>query len=642
MTGEKTLDVICIGRSSVDLYGEQIGGRLEDMRSFAKYIGGSATNSAIGASRLGLRSALISKVGDEQMGRFIKETLGHEGVDHSQVTVDPERLTALVILGISSQSEFPHIFYRENCADMALGPDDVSEAKIISAKALLVTGTHFSTPLVDAASRKAIRLAKRHDVKVVFDIDYRPVLWGLTGHAAGENRFVANEAITQHMLSIVSDCDVIVGTEEEFSIAGGSEFVAEALKQVRQHTDAALILKTGPDGSMPFVGAIPDIVTDAARVPGFPVEVLNTLGAGDAFMAGFLKGYIDGLPLNEACRLGNACGAIVVSRHGCSPAIPSLVELQTFMEDHRPRGRLDENDALNRLHHSTTGRRELNEILAFAFDHRSQLANLETPEKSIENFKFLCAEVVRKARTAFPDQGLGLLCDDRYGGNVLHTFSDSSLWIGRPIEEPGSRPLEFACGSDISRTLKKWPAHHCVKCLCFYHPDDVPDMKGVQQNALANLYKATRSENLELLLEVIPPKSMPDAPHILPTILAEIYDIGVFPEWWKLPPPASPAIWDEISKVVRANDPYCRGVVILGQGASQADLEASIRTAANHVLCKGFAVGRTIFMDVATQWMSGDLDGETAVSRMMQRYSRLIEIWCESRVNSPKTAVGAL
>ena len=113
-------DIVTIGRASVDLYGQQIGGRLEDMGSFAKSVGGCPANIAIGASRLGLKAGLITRVGDEHMGRFIREQLAREGVDTSHVRTDPERLTALVILGVRDDKTFPLIFYRENCADWAI------------------------------------------------------------------------------------------------------------------------------------------------------------------------------------------------------------------------------------------------------------------------------------------------------------------------------------------------------------------------------------------------------------------------------------------------------------------------------------------------------------------------------------------
>ena len=174
----KTLDVITIGRSSVDLYGQQVGGRLEDMGSFAKYIGGSPTNIACGTARLGLRSAVITRVGDEHMGRFIREQLVREGVDVRGVATDPARLTALVILGIRDEDSFPLIFYRENCADMALSEDDIDEDLIAQARCVLATGTHLSNPRTEAAVMRALDIARAHGARTALDIDYRPNLWG--------------------------------------------------------------------------------------------------------------------------------------------------------------------------------------------------------------------------------------------------------------------------------------------------------------------------------------------------------------------------------------------------------------------------------------------------------------------------------
>src|SRR5471032_1343617 len=139
-----TLDVITIGRSSVDLYGAQIGGRLEDMASFSKAVGGCPSNIAIGTARLGLKSGLITRVGDEPMGRYIREQCGREGVDVSGIHTDPARLTSLVILGVRDDKTFPLIFYRDNCADSALDESDIDEAFVASARAVVVSGTHFA------------------------------------------------------------------------------------------------------------------------------------------------------------------------------------------------------------------------------------------------------------------------------------------------------------------------------------------------------------------------------------------------------------------------------------------------------------------------------------------------------------------
>jgi 5-dehydro-2-deoxygluconokinase len=174
----KRLDVICIGRVAVDLYAQQIGSRLEDVASFAKYLGGSSGNVAFGTAIQGLKSAMLARVGDEHNGRFLRETLNRAGVDTEYLITDKSRLTALVMLGIKDQETFPLIFYRDNCADMALTPDDISEEYIASSRALAVTGTHLSHANTRAAVLKALEYARRHGLRTALDIDYRPVLWG--------------------------------------------------------------------------------------------------------------------------------------------------------------------------------------------------------------------------------------------------------------------------------------------------------------------------------------------------------------------------------------------------------------------------------------------------------------------------------
>ena len=297
------LDVVTIGRSSVDLYGQQIGGRLEDMASFAKSVGGSPTNTAIGASRLGLKAGLVTRVGDEHFGRFIREQLTREGVDTRGVKTDPKRLTALAILGVQDDKRFPLIFYRHDCADMGLVEDDIDEGYIASAKAVCLSGTHFSTATTDAMNRKAIRAAKAAGRLVAFDVDYRPSLWGLAGLGAGEERYIRSDTVTAHLQTIAPDCDLIVGTEEELHILGGAQDTLEALRRIRALTRATLVCKRGPMGCVVFPDAIPASLEHGIKGPGFPVEVYNVLGAGDAFMGGFLRGWLRDEPLETRLRL---------------------------------------------------------------------------------------------------------------------------------------------------------------------------------------------------------------------------------------------------------------------------------------------------------------------------------------------------
>jgi len=627
----RTLDVVCIGRSSVDLYGEQVGGRLEDMASFAKYVGGCPTNISIGSARLGLKPGLITAVGDEHMGRFIKEQCGREGVDIRGVKTDPERLTSLVVLGIRDEHTFPLIFYRDNCADSALTEDDVDEGYIASAGAVVVSGTHFSRPNLDAMSRRAMRLARQHGGRVVFDIDYRPVLWGLTGHGLGEERFVASESVSAHLQTILPGCDVIVGTEEEIHIAGGTTDTLAACRKVRELAPEALIVvKRGPMGCTVFDRAIPDDIEKGIKGPGFPIEVFNILGAGDAFMSGFLRGYLRDAPIEECCKYANACGAFAVSRHGCAPAVPSWTELQYFFTHGSAERALRKDARLVQIHWSTTRPRAWPQIRAMAFDHRAQLEEMAdvagVTRAHIPYFKQLCLRAARRAAGGRPD--LGILLDGRLGQAALDDATGDGMWIGRPIELPGSIPLRFEGGADVGCTLREWPTGHCVKCLVFYHPDDPTALREEQEAQVLRLFDAARQTGHELLLEIIPSRS--EAP-VDDTTLARaqgrLYELGVYPDWWKLPDPASQAAWDAIAATTLRHDPHCRGVLLLGLDAPQAELEASFDLAARQPICKGFAVGRTIFGAPARAWMQDEIDDDTAVARMAATYASLIEAW---------------
>lgn len=625
------LDVITIGRAGVDLYGGQIGGRLEDMGSFDKYIGGSPTNIACGTARLGLKSGLITRVGDEHMGRFILEQLAREGVSTDGVVTDPERLTALVILGIRDEEQFPLIFYRENCADMALCEDDIKEDFIGSARSIVVTGTHLSNVKTEAAVMKALELARKHGLRTALDIDYRPNLWGVAGHGDGESRFVESAKVTEKLLSTLHHFDLIVGTEEEFHIAGGSTNTIEALRAVRAVSNATLVCKRGAAGAVAFEGEIPDSLDDGQTGPGFPIEVFNVLGAGDGFFSGLLKGWLDDEDWPTALKYANACGAFAVSRHGCTPAYPSLTELEFFLERGIKQKDLRNDPELEQIHWSTNRHGDWSTMRVFAFDHRMQLEDMEgyTLERGGE-FKELCLKAVEKVQDG--KSGYGILCDNRIGRSALHAASGSGLWIGRPTEWPGSRPLtlEPELGSDFGG-LNQWAKENVVKVLCFCHPDDDAETQAKQEDTVKRLFEASRRNRLEFLLEIIPSKVAPVDDETSAILIRRFYEIGVYPDWWKLEPFTTDAAWQNAIAAIEENDPHTRGIVVLGLDAPEEELRASFEVAAAYPLVRGFAVGRTIFGDAARAWMKGDMSDAAAIEQMADRYTRLCTIWDEAR-----------
>jgi 5-dehydro-2-deoxygluconokinase len=637
MSADGELDLITLGRASVDLYGEQVGGRLEDMGSFAKYIGGSPTNTAVGAARLGLRAALITRVGADHFGRFIREELEREGVDTRAVAVDPKRLTALAILGIRDREQFPLLFYRQDCADMALDAADLDPAFIASAKAMLISGTHLSTPRVFAASLRAVQLARMAERKVVFDIDYRPVLWGLTPPDRGENRFVADPAVTARLHEVAALCDLIVGTEEEFQILGGEADTLAALRAVRRDTAALLVCKRGPLGCVAFPADVDAGFEDGIARPGLDVEVFNVLGAGDAFMSGFLRGWLHEEPLETCCDYANACGAIVVSRHGCAPAMATWPELSHLLEHGPGRRRLREDADLEHLHWATTRQPPYDELCVLAMDHRSQFeelaAELGADPARIGAFKLLGLAAVR--HVAGKDGRYGLLLDGRFGLGALEAAADEPYWIARPIEVPGSRPLEFEGGADVAVTLREWPLRQVVKCLALYHPEDDEDLGSRQDRQLLRLFDACRATRRELLLEVIVSRSEAavDASTVA-RALQRIYGLGVRPDWWKLEPRADPAAWSAIARTIEAHDPLCRGVLLLGQAARPDALAAVFRAAARFDIVKGFAVGRTIFEAPARLWLSGEIDDDQATLALAAGFRTLVDAWRSAKAEA--------
>jgi 5-dehydro-2-deoxygluconokinase len=630
---QPVLDVITMGRCSVDLYGQQIGSRLEDITSFAKSVGGSPTNIAIGTSRLGLKTGLITRVGDEQMGRFVLEQLAREGVSTKGVTTDKQRLTALVLLAVESDKAFPLIFYRDNCADSALSVEDVSEDFILSAKALLVTGTHFARANTDAAQRKAMAIAKANGRKIIIDIDYRPNLWGLAGHAAGEERYIKSDKVTAHLQSILADCDLIIGTEEECHIAGGSEDTLTALKKIRSYSKGVIVLKRGPMGCVVYPDAIPDSLDKGLVGKGFPIEVYNVLGAGDAFMSGFLRGWLTDQPHETSATWANACGAFAVSRLLCSPEYATWDELQYFLKNGSKHHALRKDEAINHIHWATTRRKQPEELLAFAIDHRKQLEDMAdkvgASRDKIAPFKRLAIKAIAKVSGGKP--GFGTLLDDTYGREAMFDAAKLGLWIGRPLEEPGSRPLRFEFTQDVGARLVEWPVTHTIKCLAFYHPDDPAGLKAEQSQKLRTLYEAATKSGRELLVEIIAGKHGTLDNTTIARAMNELYALGIKPDWWKLEPQPDPKAWDEIGKVIDTNDPYCRGIVLLGLEAPAEELAKGFTAVANAKHVIGFAVGRTIFNEAAQEWLRGTISDDAAIAMMAERFDNLVNIWRKAR-----------
>jgi 5-dehydro-2-deoxygluconokinase len=303
-----------MGRSSIDLYAHEVGRPISEVRSFDAYVGGCPTNVSVGTRRLGLRSVLLTAVGDDQVGDFVTAFLDREQVETRFIPRKPGRRTSAVVLTIQPPDRFPLTFYRDNCADRALTADDVARAPIEESRVVFLTGTGLSHEPARAATFAAAAAARDAGVPIVVDLDYRADQWD--GAAV----------FAEEIQKLVDSATIAVGTEEELAAAAGTQDVEKGAGTLLERGIHALILKRGARGSTIFRAD-----RGPSDVAPFPIEVLNVLGAGDAFASGFLYGYLQGWPLERAARMGNACGAIVVTRHGCANFMPTLDEVGAFV-----------------------------------------------------------------------------------------------------------------------------------------------------------------------------------------------------------------------------------------------------------------------------------------------------------------------
>lgn len=620
MTTARKLDLITMGRAIVDVYGDQVGCGLEDVASFSRYAGGCPANIAIGTSRLGLRSGLITRVGDEQNGRFLLDTLNREGVDTTCVVLDPDRLTGVAFLGIRDDETFPLLHYRRDCADMAISPGDYTADYIASARALLVSGSHLTTQAGRDNIAHAVRLAKRAGTKVVFDIDYRPLFWGLVAQAGGESRYVSSAMATAASQQFLSDCDLVIGTEEEFHIAGGSTDTMNALAAVRALSNAALVLKRGARGCSVFPGSLDQEVPG----PGFPVDVFNVVGAGDGFASGFLCGWLRDLGWSDCCRAGNACGALVVSRHGCSPASPTLGELEWFLAQSVIQQDLHRSSELAYIHRATTRRPRPERLFIVAADHSVPFEALPASRgRSVPALKRAVAKAVQAISHRKP--GVGLLMDDVLGRHALVDVGTALPWIGRKIEQTGKSPLAFTNDLPAAVLLHDWPRSHIVKCLV---PQCGSAEWPVQAERLRELGHARDLYGIELLLELV---EEDDAAGLACCIarIEEIQGLGVRPDWWKLPAFSDAAAYDQLEAIIKRSNDFCRGILLLGAGRDLAALEQSFRAAAGRPFVRGFAVGRTLLLEPAKAWLAGRIDDAELAEAIEAGLRRLVQAWPE-------------
>ncbi|HZG60977.1 MAG TPA: 5-dehydro-2-deoxygluconokinase [Anoxybacillus sp.] len=317
----KPMDFIAIGRLCIDLNANEINRPMEETVTFTKYVGGSPANITIGMSRLGMKTGFIGRVADDQMGRFILGYLEKNHIDTSSVITDKSgSVTGLAFTEIKSPTDCSILMYRENAADLKLEPKDVREEYIKQAKAILISGT----ALAKSPSREAVFLAldyaRKHGAVVFFDLDYRPYTWNSKEETAIYYNLAAEK------------CDVIIGTREEFDMMecfesnmNHDDYVT-AKKWFDYHAKI-VVIKHGKDGSIAYTKE-----GESFKGTIFPANVIKTFGAGDSYAAGFIYGLMQGWDIPKSMEYGAAAASIVISSHSCSDAMPTVEQIESYIQ----------------------------------------------------------------------------------------------------------------------------------------------------------------------------------------------------------------------------------------------------------------------------------------------------------------------
>jgi 5-dehydro-2-deoxygluconokinase len=310
-----SFDLITMGRVSVDVYPHQVGVPLEDVASFGKYLGGSPTNVAVAAARYGRRAAVITRTGDDPFGRFVHKALRQYGVDDRYVKAVPGLPTPLAFCEIFPPDDFPVYFYRYRKArDLEIRPDELDLEAIREARIVWATVTGLSQEPSRAATLAALAA---HPGKTVIDLDYRPMLWDDPGEAPHWARLALEHA------------KVAVGNLDECEVAVGEREPEAAARAILERGPELAIVKMGPDGVLAATAG------ETVRVPPAEVDVVNGLGAGDAFGGAICHGLLAGWDLQRLIAFAGAAGAIVASRRACSDAMPAQDEVEALLKETR-------------------------------------------------------------------------------------------------------------------------------------------------------------------------------------------------------------------------------------------------------------------------------------------------------------------
>lgn len=316
---DKKYDLILVGRVAIDFNPVDYYKTLAESGTFKKYVGGSPANIAVGLSRLGKKCGFFARVSDDRFGEFVTDFFEEEGIDTSHIrTCENGESLGLTFTEILSHDESSILMYRNGIADLALCPEDIDEDYLAQAKAVLISGTALAASPSREAALKAVALAKKNGVRVIFDIDYRAYNWK------------SEDEIAVYYAAVARDSDIILGSREEYDLTErflGLDGTDEASARYWCRGQASIVvIKHGKEGSTAY--------TKDGRsysIRPFPVNALKGFGGGDGYASSFLFGILNGYEMMDCLELGSASASMLVASHGCSPDMPTESELKEFI-----------------------------------------------------------------------------------------------------------------------------------------------------------------------------------------------------------------------------------------------------------------------------------------------------------------------
>ncbi|MGD9592781.1 MAG: PfkB family carbohydrate kinase [Candidatus Berkiella sp.] len=614
-TSTHTFDIITLGQSYVDLIGEQIGSSLKDMMSFKKHVGGMASY-ARGFSRLGLNTALMSAVGNDDFGQFILDAMAHEKVDVSQVRIDKDHASAFMFKAIENKKSFPFLSYSKQCAGIV--DTQLTDTSLINqSTALFINSASISSETISVI-KKAISIANENQIKIILALD------------------IIDDKNQDYLLKTMSACSLVIGAEQDFHALSGTQDSHQALSQLRALTSAIFVMKNA-FGCFAFSQIPSDLMTSPHHA-GFVNDNHIPFMSKASFMIGYVATWLKGISQEKSCEYAMACLALTQSREEHSDSLPTIDALNIFLSSQTQVVQTIRTPLFDHIHYAATRANTQDQLFTFSFGSHAQWLKLaetaNVDEDVIIKAKMLIASGIQQVASMHPNVSM---MTEAYPEREIMDTLPSPHRLMRGLDVPGAVPLEIQGDPDITHTLLTWPQHHSAKLSLVYHPDDRYALRQQQETTLNLLYLAARRTHHELVIELSPATNSIITASTMSHIMQRLYEIGIYPDWWQVMPPRDPRAFENMQRVIHENDRLCKGVLLLSHHATFEQLPAMFNCA-KHDICKGFVVDKSLFQVALNQWLGQLLNNQAFVDTVSRSFEKAINLWEQAKATAIEKA----